>query len=356
MVNIGFSWTSLLGIVLVSSGAALYLLRSVRPHLSRDYDIFFAAVALLCGGILFFQGWRQDPILQFGQFLLTGSLVFFAMESIRLRGVVTQQAKRNTPASDYEESQDDYEYDEEEEYESEPEPGGVYRAELDELTPVEERPVTRRIRGSRDERDSYGDREASSRRRSAPRSRSGEGPGGERPSSAGRSRYASSSRRSRPPERNRYPSENSQPTRRDRYGERRYGNPVEPGEEYPDAEPPSRSERPARTSQSRPVRSSRAPESRSSQRRRDIDVIRPAESRREETRPQKRPDREVGYSDDDRYSETRSSNSRTSGRYARSRYTKEYNNDYNDYVDYQPLDNPERDYPPSGDEDFSRYS
>jgi hypothetical protein len=350
MVNIGFSWSSLLGIVLVTSGAALYLLRSVRPQLSRDYDIFFAAVALLCGGILFFQGWRQDPILQFGQFLLTGSLVFFAMESIRLRGVVTQQAKRNTPASDYEESEDDYE-DEEQEYESEAEPGGVYRAELDELMPVEERPVTRRIRGSRDERDSYGDRETSARRRSAPRSRSGE-----RPSSAGRSRYASSSRRSRPPERNRYPSENSQPTRRDRYGERRYGNPVEPGEEYPDAEPPPRSERPTRTSQSRPIRSSRSSEARSSQRRRrDIDVIRPTDSPREESRPQKRADREVGYSDDERYSETRSSNSRTSGRSARSSYTKEYNNDYNDYVDYQPLDNPERDYP-SGDEDFSRYS
>jgi hypothetical protein len=351
MVNIGFSWSSLLGIVLVTSGAALYLLRSVRPQLSRDYDIFFAAVALLCGGILFFQGWRQDPILQFGQFLLTGSLVFFAMESIRLRGVVTQQAKRNTPASDYEESEDDYE-DEEEEYQSEAEPGSVYRAELDEFPVMEERPVTRRIGGTRDERGGGSDREMSSRRRSAPRSRSGE-----RPSSAGRSRYASLSRRSRPPERNRYPSEDSQPTSRDRYGERRYGHPVEPEQDDPDAEPPQRSERPTRTSQSRPVRSSRSPEARNAQRRkRDIDVIRPADSPREETRPQKRPDREVDYSEDDRYSETRSSNSRTSGRYARSRYTKEYNNDYNDYVDYQPLDHPERNYPPRGDEDFSRYS
>lgn len=339
MVNIGFSWSSLLGIVLVTSGAALYLLRSVRPQLSRDYDIFFAAAALLCGGILFFQGWRQDPILQFGQFLLTGSLVFFAMESIRLRGAVTQQAKRSAP-SDYEESED---YEEDEDYyeeEAETEPRGVYRAELDELMPVEERPVTRRIGGTRDERDGASDRRGSVRRRSASRSRPSE-----RPNADGRSRYASASRRTRPPERHRSSRENSPPTRRDRYGERRYGNSVEPGEAYPDSEPPQRSERPVRSSSGRPVRSSRPTEASSQRRRRDIDVIRPAEAPGEENRSPTRPDREVGYSSD-RYSEPRSGSSRTSGRSARSGYTKEYNNDYNDYVDYQPLDDPDRDDPP----------
>tara|TARA_B100000700_G_C14380400_1_gene550137 strand:+ start:148 stop:474 length:327 start_codon:yes stop_codon:yes gene_type:complete len=29
----------------------------------------------LCGGILFFQGWRLDPILQFGQFLLVAHVI-----------------------------------------------------------------------------------------------------------------------------------------------------------------------------------------------------------------------------------------------------------------------------------------
>ena len=33
-----------------------------------------------------------DPILQFGQFLLAGTTVFFAYESVRLRGVATDQA------------------------------------------------------------------------------------------------------------------------------------------------------------------------------------------------------------------------------------------------------------------------
>ena len=93
MVNFGFNSASLLGIFLILSGAGLYLLRSLRPEVSRDHDIFFAAVGLLCGFILIFQGWRLDPILQFSQLLLAGSTIFFAIESIRLRGVTTQQAR-----------------------------------------------------------------------------------------------------------------------------------------------------------------------------------------------------------------------------------------------------------------------
>lgn len=160
MVNFSLNASSLAGIVLAVAGAGLYLLRSLRPKLARDYDIFFSAVALLCGGILFFQGWRQDPILQFGQFLLTGSAIFFAFESIRLREVATEQAKRNTPIVD-----DDRPV------------SRVYRAELDDLS-FDDRPTTstRRIRASRDprNRDEYDD-EASRRRSSAGR------PGLERP-------------------------------------------------------------------------------------------------------------------------------------------------------------------------------
>ncbi|EAZ92236.1 Ycf66 family protein [Crocosphaera chwakensis] len=96
MVNFGLNSASVLGIFLAVAGAGLYFLRTVRPELSRDHDIFFAAVGLLCGLILLFQGWRLDPILQFGQFLLTGSAVFFAVESIRLRGATTEQAKRSS--------------------------------------------------------------------------------------------------------------------------------------------------------------------------------------------------------------------------------------------------------------------
>jgi hypothetical protein len=135
MVNVGLSWSSMVGIALAIAGAALYFLRSVRPGLARDHDIFFAAVGLLCGGILFFQGWRQDPILQFGQFLLAGTTIFFAVESIRLRGVATEQAKRSTPIVDDERPV-----------------SRVYQAELDDDVNQfdEEWASRRRIRGSRD--------------------------------------------------------------------------------------------------------------------------------------------------------------------------------------------------------------
>lgn len=152
-VNFGANSASILGIFLAVAGAALYFLRTVRPELSRDQDIFFAAVGLLCGFILVFQGWRLDPILQFGQLLLAGSTIFFAVESIRLRGIATQQAKRNTPIVDDErEVSDNYRYNKK------------YKAQVDaELEPLpydddyDEPPVRRRISGSRDNRSSRDD-------------------------------------------------------------------------------------------------------------------------------------------------------------------------------------------------------
>jgi len=95
MVNASLNWASIVGIVLAVGGTMLYFLRSFKPGLARDYDVFFAAVGLLCGGILIFQGWRLDPILQFGQFLLAATTVFFAYESVRLRSVTTEQARRS---------------------------------------------------------------------------------------------------------------------------------------------------------------------------------------------------------------------------------------------------------------------
>jgi Ycf66 protein N-terminus len=177
-VNFGANSASILGIFLAVAGAALYFLRTVRPELSRDQDIFFAAVGLLCGFILVFQGWRLDPILQFGQLLLVGTTVFFAVESIRLRSIATQQAKRNTPIVDDErEVSRNYSYNDRRKYQAEMD------ADLDPLPyEEEERPVRPRIRGSRDEistRDDYyeeqpprrSERRSSSSERQAPADR-----------------------------------------------------------------------------------------------------------------------------------------------------------------------------------------
>jgi hypothetical protein len=192
-VNVGATPATFLGIFLAVAGAALYFLRSVRPELSRDQDIFFAAVGLLCGFILIFQGWRLDPILQFGQLLLVGTTVFFAVESIRLRGIATEQAKRNTKiVDDGRDVSENYSYNRR------------YKAEVDaELEPLPyddyeaERPRAR-IRGSKDDRsrsDDYYSDEAP-RRNERRNSR-------ERPETTDKPRRPSSRRPvSRTPERN----------------------------------------------------------------------------------------------------------------------------------------------------------
>jgi len=90
--------------------------RTARPEVSRDSDVFFSSLGLLCGGILVFQarsrgprsaarlrgfalchlslshaqGWRLDPILFFGQLLTAATAVSFAVETLRLRGEVEE--------------------------------------------------------------------------------------------------------------------------------------------------------------------------------------------------------------------------------------------------------------------------
>ena len=196
MVNASLNWASIVGIVLAVGGALLYFMRSFKPALARDYDVFFAAVGLLCGGILFFQGWRLDPILQFGQFLLAGTTVFFAYESVRLRGVTTEQARRSS-------------------YFDDEEPTGPYRPQMGGRSWDEDRdrfaepePIRRRI-PSRDEDDTdafYRPRRAASRaaiperaasRRAGPEEWERDSPPARNPSRYG---SAASTTAERPPE------------------------------------------------------------------------------------------------------------------------------------------------------------
>ncbi len=144
MVNASLNWASIVGIALAICGGGLYFLRSFKPALARDYDVFFAAIGLLCGGILFFQGWRLDPILQFGQFLLAGTTVFFAYESVRLRGIATDQARRSSYFD--------------EEYDSPPRSNSGFRSRnADQFDQFEEaQPLNRRFR-SREGIDDYED-------------------------------------------------------------------------------------------------------------------------------------------------------------------------------------------------------
>lgn len=91
LVNVDFGPGTLLGMVLIGSGIALYQVRTVRPEIARDFDVFFSSVGLLCGGILVFQGWRLDPLLFFGQLLTATTAMSFAVEAVRLRGIIASQ-------------------------------------------------------------------------------------------------------------------------------------------------------------------------------------------------------------------------------------------------------------------------
>ncbi len=156
MVNFQFNLASISGIILAVGGAGLYAVRSFRPELSRDSDIFFSAVGLLCGLILIFYGWRFDPIMQFGQVLLTGASIFFVLENLRLRKVSTEQAKRNTPIVD-----------------SDRPVSSRYRqsAEFEDQDVIDERIRRPRIQGTRDVRSTREDYDDRASRRPANRTR-----------------------------------------------------------------------------------------------------------------------------------------------------------------------------------------
>ena len=90
MVNASLNWASIVGIILFMCGCIpLFLERSIK----RPYDLLVTPVFWLCGGILFFQGWRLDPILQFGQFLLSSIVIFVAYQNIKLRQVINKLKK-----------------------------------------------------------------------------------------------------------------------------------------------------------------------------------------------------------------------------------------------------------------------
>ena len=85
MVNASLNWASIVGIVLVLFALFLLFLSNQKPKLAGGYDSILSISCLLCGFILFFQGWRLDPILQFGQFLLSSIVIFLGYQNLKLR-------------------------------------------------------------------------------------------------------------------------------------------------------------------------------------------------------------------------------------------------------------------------------
>ena len=90
MIHMELGPSTFVGIGLALIGLILYLVKTKKPDVSRDYDLFFSSVGLLCGGILIFQGWRLDPILLLCQILSSATAIFFIGESLWLRGIKSQ--------------------------------------------------------------------------------------------------------------------------------------------------------------------------------------------------------------------------------------------------------------------------
>ena len=100
MVNASLNWASISGVIIALYGIPAGILGFVQLVfiLQKRADITSALILKsillvfrslgrllmlpLCGGILFFQGWRLDPALQFLQLLLVLGIIFESATSI----------------------------------------------------------------------------------------------------------------------------------------------------------------------------------------------------------------------------------------------------------------------------------
>ncbi len=93
MVAIGINWASLLGFLQIVSAIAYFAVsinqatvavRSGRDRTTRIIQSVFAPlILLLSGAILFFQGWRLDPLLQFQQYTMSILIVYLVFLDLR---------------------------------------------------------------------------------------------------------------------------------------------------------------------------------------------------------------------------------------------------------------------------------
>lgn len=93
MINISFGPNIFLGIIVSLGVLILYFLRSIKPEVARDEDIFFVTIGFLYSCILIVHGWRLDPILLFSQVLIIIIVLVAGWENIRLRGLIINLAK-----------------------------------------------------------------------------------------------------------------------------------------------------------------------------------------------------------------------------------------------------------------------
>lgn len=95
MINISYSPSFLLSVLLIIGLLLFYSLKIIRPEVSKEEDIFLTSLGLLYSCILFIHGWRLDPILFFSQVLLVVFVLAVGWENIRLRGLLVKRLSRD---------------------------------------------------------------------------------------------------------------------------------------------------------------------------------------------------------------------------------------------------------------------
>lgn len=103
MVNYGINLAGLLGIIYVLLSVAYFILMVVwLAQRSRRLNglalvfyilqaIFAPILMFLCGLILFFQGWRLDPLLQLMQLLLSILIIYLSIKDIVINAVYRER-------------------------------------------------------------------------------------------------------------------------------------------------------------------------------------------------------------------------------------------------------------------------
>ena len=100
MVNASLNWASMVGLLIIFYGVAtaplgiaqiIFLLQrrvdNTEVMITKTVILLLQTIGriiglTLAGSIMFFQGWRLDPILQFSQFILAIGIIFESAPSI----------------------------------------------------------------------------------------------------------------------------------------------------------------------------------------------------------------------------------------------------------------------------------
>ena len=98
-INIGSTPATLIGVVHMIIGIIyfVFMIAWLIPRFTRLsswattmylIQIIFVPIALILSGfILTFQGWRLDPILQLGQFLISLALFYFLIKDLTINAI-----------------------------------------------------------------------------------------------------------------------------------------------------------------------------------------------------------------------------------------------------------------------------